>query len=406
MTATDSSEAEPDSGRSSAGCPRARVRPVHSTQTLGLVSHGLPPGSDGFSIMLRELLGAVAQERLALVGLGGQPWGERTRVRLPVLRIPSGRSESAVAALALIAARAAAGPILRRLFPNVRRIIATLDPTLGIAGRWASATGADLWLYAIDLHATSFWGGGSVLQTTLAAWRREAFARASRIFAISPKMADWLRADGATGEIEVLPPLIDVGLAGPAPLPPGRPSFLFCGWVYSAQGRALSWVERAVAEIAPDTELRLLTLMSRPELARAGLDLRRWTVASATAEEVVREVARSTCSIVALDPGVSDPGARASLQVAFPTKLREYLSVGRPVLCVAPPDYGIAQMATEGGWGIVASDEASTREAVRRICQSSPDQLAALSRAAYDFARTHLDNRVVGARFREQALTT
>ncbi len=379
---------------------------MHSTQTLGLVSHGLPPGSDGFSIMLQELLGAVPQERLALVGLGGEPWGERARVRLPVLRRPSRLSESTVAALSLMAGRTVAGPILRRLFPNVRRIIATLDPTLGVASQWASATGADLWLYAIDLHATSFWGGGSVFQTTLAAWRREAFARASRIFAISPKMADWLRADGAKGEIEVLPPLIELGAAEPVPLPPGRPSFLFCGWVYTAHGRALSWVERAVAEVAPETELRLLTLMSRPELARVGLDLRRWTVASATAEEVAREVARSTCSIVALDPEVSDPIARASLQVAFPTKLREYLSVGRPVLCVAPPDYGIAQMATEGGWGIVATDEASTREAVRRICQSSPEQLSALSRAAYEFARTHLDNRVVGARFREQALTT
>ena len=377
---------------------------MHPTQTLGVVSHCLPPGHDGFTIMLRELLGAVPENRVALVGIGNDRWAGRARVRLPIVRKPSRRSESIAAALSTMGARWAAGYVLPRIFPNVRRVIATLDPTVGVAGRWAAAARADLWVYAIDLHATHFWGAAATLETTLANWRREALASAKRVFAISSKMADWLRADGVGGKIEVLPPLIDVPATGPALPPAGRRSLLFCGWVYSAQGRALSWVERAVADMAPDFELRLLTHMAPADLARLGLDVGRWTVLRANPEDVIAEVGRSTCSIVALDPEVSDPAARASLQVAFPTKLREYLSAGRPVLCIAPPDYGVADMANEGGWGIVCADEASTREAVRRIADSSTAQLALLGEAAYRFAQMYMDNRTVGARFREQAL--
>lgn len=377
---------------------------MSSTPTLGLVSHCLPPGNDGYTIMLTELLGGVPEESLALVGIGAQAWGRRARVPLPIPRKPARRSESAAMALSMMASRQLAGHVLPRLFPRVRRIIALLDPTLGVATEWARAAGAELWVYAIDLHASSFWGAGPIFRSTLDRWRRQALAQAKRTFAIGGKMAEWLRGDGAPGNIEILPPLIDVPTA-PVPPPPGRRSLLFSGWIYDAHGRVLSWIERAVADLAPDTELRLVTLMSIADLSARGIDVKRWTIIAATGPEVMREVARCSYTIVALDPAVSDPTARASWQVVWSTKLREYLSVGRPVLCVAPADYQVAEIARQGGWGLVAEDEAATRQAVLTLSQSTPEQLVSWGEAGHRFALERMNNATIGKRFRADALS-
>ncbi|MEA2697115.1 MAG: hypothetical protein QOI66_1386 [Myxococcales bacterium] len=371
------------------------------SQTVALVAHNLPPGRDGYSIMLRELFGEVPEDKLAMVGIGGGPWGSRVRLPLPVPRQPSRRSESAVMAAVMAATRYLGPSVLRRLFPNVRRIVATLDPTMIIAERWARATGADLWVYGIDLHASAFWGAGPFLQKTLARWRRQTLGRASRCFGLSPRMNEWMRADGAPAEVELLPPLINIDAAGPVPLPTGRRSLLFVGWLYTAQGQALAWLQKAVTEIAPDIELRLLTHMAPADVAAMGLDPARWTIKSVPPEQVLQEVASSTCMIAALDPVAQN---RAPLQVIWPTKLREYLSVGRPVLVIAPPDYGIVDIATQGGWGLVAHDEASTRAAVETLARSSNEDLRGRSEAAFQFALRYMNNRTAGAAFRRDVL--
>ncbi|HXI60322.1 MAG TPA: hypothetical protein VNO55_29860, partial [Polyangia bacterium] len=333
--------------------------------------------------------------------IGGGPWGSRVRLPLPVPRQPSRRSESSVMAAVMAATRYLGPSVLRRLFPNVRRIVATLDPTMIIAERWARATGADLWVYGIDLHASAFWGAGPFLQKTLARWRRETLGRASRCFGLSPRMNEWMRADGAPAEVELLPPLINIDAAGPVPLPTGRRSLLFVGWLYTAQGQALAWLQKAVTEIAPDIELRLLTHMAPADVAAMGLDPARWSIKSVPPEQVLQEVASSTCMIAALDPVAQN---RAPLQVIWPTKLREYLSVGRPVLVIAPPDYGIVDIATQGGWGLVAHDEASTRAAVETLARSSNEDLRGRSEAAFQFALRYMNNRTVGAAFRRDVL--
>jgi hypothetical protein len=376
-------------------------RAVFETQTLALVSHCLPPGHDGFSIMLSELFGAIPEDRLATVGIALDRWGKRTHAPLLVPRKPSRTSESAVMAAVMVASQPFVPRVLTRLFPNVRRIVATLDPTVGAAVGWARASGADLWLYAIDQHASTFWGAGAFLRGPLETWCREAFGRASRTFAISPRMADWMRAHGSPGEIEILPPLIDVDRTAPAPLPEGRRSLLFCGWIYQAQGRSLAWLERAVTALAPEIELRLVTMMKPADVAAAGLDPARWSIVSVPASQVAAEIARATCTIVALDPEAKD---RVSLQASWPTKLREYLSVGRPVLCIAAPDYGIVDIAARGGWALIADDEAGTREAVAALASSSDEDLWARAIAAHRFARERMNNRTIGANFRTEAL--
>ncbi|HEX3694633.1 MAG TPA: hypothetical protein VH374_04520 [Polyangia bacterium] len=371
------------------------------TQTVALVAHNLPPGRDGYTIMLSELFAALPEDQLALVGIGGGPWGSRVRVPLPFLRQPSRQSESVLAASVMAATRYLGPSVLRRLFPNIRRIFATLDPTMIVAERWARATGADLWVYGIDLHASTFWGAGSFLQGTLARWRRQTLGRASRCFGLSPRMNEWMRADGAAGQVELLPPLINIDSIGPVPIPEGQRSLLFVGWLYQAQGKALAWLQRAVAEITPDIELRLLTHMKPADVAAMGLDPARWSIKSVPPEQVMAEVASATCVIAALDPEALN---RAPLQVVWPTKLREYLSVGRPVLCIAPPDYGIVDIAIQGGWGLVANDEASTRAAVERLARSSNADLRAWSQAAFAFAVKYMNNRTTGAEFRRAVL--
>jgi hypothetical protein len=367
------------------------------TQTVALVAHNLPPGRDGYTIMLRELFGDLPEDRLAMVGIGGSPWGSRARVPLPVPRQPARKSESMLMAMVMAATRTLGPSVLKRLFPNVRRIVTTLDPTMIVAERWAAATGADLWVYGIDLHASTFWGAGTFMQRTLDRWRRQTLGRASRCFGLSPRMNQWMRNDGAPGTMELLPPLINIDASGPVPLPPGRRSLLFVGWLYQAQGKSLAWLEKAVAEIAPEIELRLLTHMKPDAVAAAGLDPARWSIKSVPPEQVMDEVAAATGVIAALDTRATD---RWPLQVIWPTKLREYLSVGRPVLVVAPPDYGIAEIATEGGWGLVAHDEASTRAAVQRLARSSNDDLRGLCEAAFRFAVKYMNNRTTGAAFR------
>ncbi|HEX3694804.1 MAG TPA: hypothetical protein VH374_05375 [Polyangia bacterium] len=371
------------------------------SQTVALLAHNLPPGRDGYTIILRELFGDLPEEKLALVGIGGERWGGRVRLPLPVPRQPSRASESAVMAAVMAATRYLGPSVLSRLLPNVRRIVATLDPTMIIAERWARATGADLWVYGIDLHASTFWGAGAFLQGALGTWRRQALGRASRCFALSPRMAEWMRAQGAAAEVELLPPLINIDSTGPVPLPEGRRSLLFVGWVYQAQGKALAWLQRAVAELAPEIELRLLTHMKPNAIAAMGLDPARWSVKSVPSEAVAAEVAGATCVVAALDPEARD---RAPLQVAWPTKLREYLSVGRPVLVIAPPDDGVAELAAEGGWGLLAADEASTRAAVQTLAASTTADLQARAEAAFRFAVKYMNNHTTGDAFRRAVL--
>ncbi len=376
-----------------------------STQTLGLVSHSIPPARDGYTLMLEELFSPVPRDRLALAGIFNGPWGGRARVPVPLPRFPRRPVEAIAGAAGLIASRKLWGRALHHVFPNVRRIVATVDPTMGVATSWAHSARAELWLYAIDLHASAFWMAGQTFRPTMDRWRREALQRADRLFAITEKMADWLRTEGATARIDLLPPLTSVPPTAVRPWETKRPRFVFSGWVYSAQGRALSWIERAVNEFAPDAELRLLTLMRPIDVQRtAGIDLRRWTVQQASGDALAAEIAACTCAIVALDPGPRDPEARQSLAVAFPSKLREYFAIGRPVLCVAPPDYAVSDVIAAAGCGVIGHDEASTREAVRMMCQADGAQRAAWGAGAHRYARLHMDNAVVGERFRRDAL--
>jgi len=366
-----------------------------TTPDIALVSHGVPPGMTGYHFMLEQLLGAIPEQRLATVGLGG-PWGARPHVPFPAGRsMPRRRTASAIAAAVAIAERLAPH-VYPRMLPNVRKIFATLDPTLGVATAWAKASGAELWLYGIDLHADGYWNVGGFLRTRLLRWRDEALRTAHRVLAISEPMAEWMQARGAQAKIDIVPPLYPVG--DPAPYPQGPMTFLMSGAVYSINAAPLRWLEKAVTELAPQIKLRLVTTSPDSEIQRAGLNLAHWTKTSVAPKDVPAEVVGATWGVMGCDPGKTVDAQT----VIWPTKLRELFSLGRPLLCIARPENAIARQAVNSRWGVFAFGEEQTRQAVQRIVAESRAQLEERCRAAHAFALERMNDATIGAAIRRE----
>jgi hypothetical protein len=360
-----------------------------------VVSHLLPPGPSGYQIILDELLRDLPPEELVLAGVGANPWGARRRLALPIFRYPSHWVERVAGDLVLLGGRALAR--VPGILPPVRRIFATLDPLLGFAARWAKSVGAELWVYAIDLHAEGFWSTHR-LDPLMKRWVRGALQEAKRCFALSEVMAEWMRQTGARAPVEVLPPLVTVN---PAPPPVGgKKILLFLGWVYTSNVRPLQWIEETTRGM-PDIELCLGTQGSVEALRRIGLDPARWTISSLEAHEVRAAVARAHWTIAALDPEYS---SREVLRVAWPTKLRDYLGTGRPVLVVSDPDYALGRIAEDQRWALRARDAGGLRVAIEALRVESQVDYAERCAAAARFADERMNNATVGAAFRMAAL--
>jgi hypothetical protein len=365
------------------------------TPDIALVSHGVPPGMTGYHFMLEQLLGAIPEKRLATVGVGG-PWASRPHVPFPAGRTAPGRRTAHAVATAVGLAERLAPYVYPRMLPNVRKIFATLDPTLGVATAWAKATGAELWLYAIDLHADGYWNVGGFRRSRLLAWRGEALRMAHRVLAISEPMAEWMRSGGVTANIDIVPPLYPVG--DRAPYPEGPVTFLMCGAVYSINAAPLRWLEKAVTDLAPSARLRLVTTTPDSEIQRLGLNLARWTKAQVSPRDVPAEVVRATWGVMGCDSGQSVDGQT----VVWPTKLREFFGLGRPLLCIARPENAIARQAINSRWGLFAFGEEQTREAVQRIVSESRADLEERCRAAHAFALERMNDATIGARIRRE----
>jgi hypothetical protein len=169
-----------------------------------------------------------------------------------------------------------------------------------------------------------------------------------------------------------------------------------CGAVYSINAEPLRWLEKAVTELAPTAQLRLLTTSPDSEIRRAGLNLAHWSKAQVSPEEVPAQVAQSTWGVMGCDSGKSVDGER----VVWPTKLREFFSLGRPILCIARPENAIARWAVKSRWGLFAFGEQQTREAVQRIAAESRAELEERSIAAHAFALERMNDATIGASIR------
>jgi hypothetical protein len=168
------------------------------------------------------------------------------------------------------------------------------------------------------------------------------------------------------------------------------------GVVYSVNAGPLRWLEKAVTELAPAAKLRMITATPDDQLAAAGLNLTNWSKARVAPSEVPGEVARATWGVMGVDSGQTQDGER----VVWPTKLREFLSAGRPILCISRPENAIARLAANSKWGVFAFGEAETRAAVARIMSESRAELEERARAAHAFALERIDDNTIGAAVR------
>jgi hypothetical protein len=355
---------------------------------VAVVSTVLPPERFGWPLMIEKLLGPIPAAELLCVAPAAHPWGQRPAAFLATREIAGLGSAAAMWWLdrmtELEATRAARR--LARRAPGVRRVLATFDRYLLLGARLARALGAELWLYAIDDHTRDH----------PAAWRGEALARASRIYAISREMGERLVREHGVRAFHELPPLADVP-PDPAPLPPDAPRRLvFLGNLEAYHERPFGWLARAADEVS--VELTLVTSATRWERL-AWRPPPPWRVVerpSRPVEDFVRE-AHAGVVLLTLDPEWGD-----SMTVAFPSKMREYLALGRPVVAVAPPASCTTRVLREHALGWAASSEVELREAVRQLDGMSPGDLAAHGARGHAFARAHLDAASVGRAWVEE----
>ncbi len=353
-----------------------------SKARFALVTSGPPHAPLGWPLVLEHLLGPVPEHELLVVGPEHRTWDGRPRVdlysadifhnggpRLRRLLNPATQVEAWRTSL-----------LLRTKGLRLRRVLATLDRMLPLAQRLAEDTGADLWIYAIDDHA-------SMLPRHM--WK-PAFQRASRVFALSAMLARHVEENYQRNRVEVLPPL--TVMPTPVPIPSHAAlKLLFLGSVQGYHREVLQWMA-AWATNKPNVELHLVT--PRRDWEAFGWTIpASWKVSCPPTQALGGHIADATVACVFLD---TTPSNAAQMTVAFPTKLRDYLAHGRPVLALAPSGSTTSEVILAQKLGWVAQDQNSLVTALDALAVCPMEELAAIGRRSHAYARAYLDLDVQG----------
>ncbi len=354
----------------------------------------VPRLAHGWGLALETLLDGVAPRELALVGNASERWGER-----PYAPLLSTQAHSAFAPYAervwheLIALEIRRGaPALARKMPRLQRVLGTFDRYIGLADALAREARAELWLYAIDDHT-------QLEYPRIARWRTAALRRATRVFALSPEMAEHLHGRYGVRDAEVLPPLTDVP-AEPAPMPRGDTlRIVFVGNLADYQWPHLLAIAEA-ARARGGVELVAVVPEGRAIWLPGELPAP-WRVVRGKHRDVARHVAEAHVGLILLQ--LSDR-PEDGMQVAFPAKLTDYLAGGRPVLAVVTDRTCVARVIREEGigWCVPATDRIAG--AVEAIAGLPRTVLASMGAKAHAYARERVDTKTVGAAFRERLI--
>jgi glycosyltransferase involved in cell wall biosynthesis len=185
----------------------------------------------------------------------------------------------------------------------------------------------------------------------------------------------------------------------------GPPVIAVLGTVYvvnSAEfGRLCQAISRIRSESHPDVTLRLYTQQSIDQLDSQGIPRHPWLrVDSLDQDEIPEALAAARILFLGLS---FDPRWRRVGQVAFPTKLAEYLAAGRPIIVNAPMEATAATYVRETGAGLVVTepDDLALASAITRILED--DELALeLGRRGRVTARLNHDRAKVVRRFHDR----
>ncbi|RJP36312.1 MAG: glycosyltransferase [Phycisphaerales bacterium] len=284
------------------------------------------------------------------------------------------------------------------------RVLAVYPTRYGVLAGWliSKAVGAPLVLYMHDLFAEGLLTGSRIKRRFWTGVDRRIVAGASLVITPTDELAEHYRRRGV-GRTWVLPHCVpddvcdwtsgggddrpfgqravdaDAADAAESAVPAEHDDVLrlvYAGKVYDAHADAAAALA-AVGRDAPDVEL---TFLSNPHPVLAGCDVR-WVGRRAALEEM----RRADVCVAAL---AFDSPWPAEVRGCFPSKLTEYLALGKPILAVAPPGCFVDRFLRTHRCGEVVNslDPAAIRAAIETLRDGG--RRAELSTAARAAART------------------
>jgi glycosyltransferase involved in cell wall biosynthesis len=173
------------------------------------------------------------------------------------------------------------------------------------------------------------------------------------------------------------------------------------GNIYELNAGPLRRLLTAVQELRDDgssSGVKLYTLQSRDEIVRVAMDLPEWcTVEPVSSDDVPDRLVRAEVLFLGLS---FDRRWRHVVDLAFPTKLAEYLAAGRAIVVHAPPESTAVRYVVENRCGLtVTTPEVAPLVDALRFASSDAIDVDQLAQNAREVALANHDRGQVVGRF-------
>ena len=332
--------------------PSWRMKDPPAPRTL-VVSWHWPPTNRASTNVIANLFQVAPHDAFRVLTRGMKTPGDDPlpRPELPTCEVPWPRKDDCeirywtwLASIVTTARMLLAAQRLHREWP-IRRVLAVYPHRYGLLAGWLAARvlGVPFAAWMHDLFAETSITSSYIKRTFWSRIDRAALGSAQLVIVPTLQFAEHYARRGVR-RTWVLPHCRPAGVPeSEAPLANGRLRLLYAGSVYQAHEDAVVALAKAV-EGLPDVKLSFLTHRNRalPD------DQVRW----GTRAQAFEWMRKSDVLVVALGFDTPYP---LEIHGCFPSKLADYLAVGRPILAVVPPDCFVDQLVRESGCGVVAT---------------------------------------------------